>query len=640
MNYILNSTYFNYSHNIIVQPDSERVFNNHDIVSFNYKIRKYGFQLSKDAINTLSYVTNHLDILSDLYKAILSIVQITSSSAITSNSLQYINAVSPDEVKQEFINLIAINSVLTTTAYAFIISYITSNKLESNIIDNITYKETLAVVGATLLKYTNPFVNKLTATDILRIIYKSHDSSLYDIIRIKLSMRIRRFVLSALNKDISYDDMVKYRSKWIILGEILHPNSKRNKIKYPITNKHFNNLRQNAKHLTFNSQLERAYATDALQVVNLLKDRAGLFIRNMHRFIKVFGEDDINLLISHITKVAPGASINVLFQAMNYFNNYESSTVNCRIVGGNISLTERSHDYGTINYAQTIANTLSIALKSKISKLNTHPMDNKSIYISPLLKNYTIPNDLRNMDSSFRLISRWSTVPFDKSKNIRFFIWWKNKHISEPIDVDLAAVFLSDNMHTVDNLSYTNTTSIYGTFSGDITNAPNGASEYIDIDLTKQKDYRYIMINVFNFTGDTFNNIPEATFGWSTIGTDTAYEPSNVQNRIRLTQEQRSMCACIIDIQECKVHWIELSMNTTNMYSGMNTTNQASLIQMFGTYLKQNDTIKLYDLFRLHAEARQSDIVYTKEESDISYDVDDATVNINDITTILGDYYS
>ncbi len=64
---------------------------------------------------------------------------------------------------------------------------------------------------------------------------------------------------------------------------------------------------------------------------------------------------------------------------------------------------------------------------------------------------------------------------------LRFFVWWKNG--KDRTDLDLSAALFDENFAYVDQIAYYNLKTYGAVHSGDIVDAPEGASEFIDITL-------------------------------------------------------------------------------------------------------------------------------------------------------------
>ena len=67
---------------------------------------------------------------------------------------------------------------------------------------------------------------------------------------------------------------------------------------------------------------------------------------------------------------------------------------------------------------------------------------------------------------------------------LRFFIYWKQKH-NNRTDIDLSVAYFDKSLTSLGHVSWTNLREGFTTHSGDITSAPDGASEFIDINIKK-----------------------------------------------------------------------------------------------------------------------------------------------------------
>ena len=134
------------------------------------------------------------------------------------------------------------------------------------------------------------------------------------------------------------------------------------------------------------------------------------------------------------------------------------------------------------------------------------------VYIDEKLGSFPIPFSQRSGSKSLRQLTRGSRLPIPPGDVVRFFIWWKegvvNGQPTGDVDIDLSAVMYDDKWNYLEHLSYTNLKSDkYRAFhSGDIISAPNGASEFIDLDIPSVLKYggRYIVVSVFSFNGHLF----------------------------------------------------------------------------------------------------------------------------------------
>ena len=128
-----------------------------------------------------------------------------------------------------------------------------------------------------------------------------------------------------------------------------------------------------------------------------------------------------------------------------------------------------------------------------------------NVYIDKKLKTYNVPFSMRSSNKSIRTISRGSKIDTGKKDTIRFFIWWKDITKDEyinTVDIDLSAILYNENFKYINHVSYTNLRAGNAYHSGDITSAPDGAAEFVDISKKKCLDANisYLIMSVYAFT--------------------------------------------------------------------------------------------------------------------------------------------
>src|SRR6185369_8092663 len=104
-------------------------------------------------------------------------------------------------------------------------------------------------------------------------------------------------------------------------------------------------------------------------------------------------------------------------------------------------------------------------------------------YLDERLKNYLVPFSQRSASKALRTLVRGSRIALPTAKVVRFFLWWKNGIART--DIDLSAALYDENLNYKDIVSYYNLKNYGGHHSGDIVDAPEGAAEFIDIDIAK-----------------------------------------------------------------------------------------------------------------------------------------------------------
>lgn len=102
------------------------------------------------------------------------------------------------------------------------------------------------------------------------------------------------------------------------------------------------------------------------------------------------------------------------------------------------------------------------------------------VLLDPDVLDVALPLSGKATASGLGVLPRGSMSPVD-GELLRFFVYWKQT--AHTTDFDLSALLLDAEYATVSWLSYTNLRDIEGKHSGDITDAPDGASEFIDLRL-------------------------------------------------------------------------------------------------------------------------------------------------------------
>jgi hypothetical protein len=108
-------------------------------------------------------------------------------------------------------------------------------------------------------------------------------------------------------------------------------------------------------------------------------------------------------------------------------------------------------------------------------------------------------------------------------------VYWRETALRT--DYDLSALLLSSGYQNPEWVSYTQLTGTAVAHSGDITSAPDGASEFIDCDLTRVQA-RYVIPQVNIYAGEGFDATAESFFGFMTRDAEqqgAPFEPQTVR---------------------------------------------------------------------------------------------------------------
>ncbi|TGL86709.1 cytoplasmic protein [Leptospira congkakensis] len=509
--------------------------------------------------------------------------------------------------------------------------------------NDIPLKENIAFIGASLTKYTNiadSFMreNFKTATDILRYItvLSDGDVSLSENTKFKnIKKRDRRLILSLLENCTSItEDMLRYREQWKRIGEKIHPSEYKNK--FPKCYEAFDVIRNDKPFETFNRKLEKFLSEKNLEsLIALLKNRPGEFARKLDKLIRI--SKDANPIIETFEQIAGKVSNAVLLQVLTHFK-YRNQTQDLRIFfpKGNVSKVQAiKYNLNQIDEV-TRLKVVSICKDTLVQKFkNMEPLGN--VYIDKSLEKYTVPFALRSSSKSLKTISKGSKLDLPDGNTVRFFIWWKDG--KQRTDIDLSAIALDKNYIFKTTIAYFNLKELGGYHSGDITSAPDGASEFIDIDINQFLNFgsRYIIMSINSYTQQPFVDLPECFAGYMIRqhpNSGEIFDPKTVENKFDITSNTKICIPLIIDLEDRKVIWTDISITDRIGYNN-NVINNLSSISLMSKAMTSLMKPSLYELFQLHAEARgkrteskqEANTIFSEKEGITPLDVEQIIAN-------------
>lgn len=525
--------------------------------------------------------------------------------------------------------------------------------------ETIAMKENLAFVVGLLLRFKKASPGEVsryfkTATDVLRLAtaLSEGDVSLATNTRfVKFKRTERRFFLALLEScNAITEDMLRNKDRWIRLGEILHPAEYKNR--YPKTFEAFDILRNNKQFHTFNGKVELALKHgDIDNATYLLTGRPGEFARRLDHLLRLAGANGL-MVLSRFQEVVGEVSTPVLLQAIAHFKN-RNDNKELRIVFpkgdvANVTGLENKLPAIDADYCKLVVKMAESALVDRFSEL---PSLGK-VVIDERLKNYIVPFSQRSASKALRTIVRGSRLPMSEGDTIRFFLWWKegkmgNGEHSGRVDIDLSAAMFDADWNYKEHVSYTRLrSSEYNAYhSGDIQSAPNGASEFIDLDIPSvlRNGGRYIVMNIYSFTSQAFSDLPECFAGWmmrNEPNSGEIYEPTTVENRFDVSANTRVSVPVILDLEQREVIWADLGLSRElDYYGGNNIESNRGTVTLMGKAMTNLVKPNLYDLFRLHAEARGEMDFELEEGEEVAtiFSVDEGVTPF-DIEAIMAEY--
>ncbi len=543
------------------------------------------------------------------------------------------------DFKSIFTTLVSAKSSISESDKQIVEWFVQTYRDRINLIlpETITMKEQVALVAGLILKYTPTSAVVMTKyvktpTDVLRVAaaFAGGDVSLAEAVKFKkFSRPVRRFLLTLLEAcktDIA-QEMVKYQSRWQRLGEVIHPGEYAKQ--FPRSFAAFKAIR-NEKVQTFNGKVEAALQDDVSEAVSLLVTRPGDFARRLDHVLRM-SEGKRAAFAKKFLGVADKVSTTVLLQLFTHFKTRSEVKTRSVFPKGNLA---KIHVLETT--PPTIDERFCLSLAEKIRNVLVKrfaALDNLGkVYLDPTLKNYLVPFSQRSAAKALRTIVRGSQIPLDGDYDtVRFFVWWKNMNagqVSETawndgdrVDIDLTASILREDFTCLTDVAYYNLRDFAGHHSGDITNAPRGASEFIDIslDAVLQGGGRYVVMCINSYTQHKYCDLPECFAGWmgrKSPNSGEIYEAKTVKNKIDIASDTTVVLPLVIDAKTRRVVWMDLGLKQRPSWN--NVRNNAGNISLVVKAMTELHKPNLYDLLSMHIDARGK-VAKTPEAADVVF---------------------
>jgi len=498
--------------------------------------------------------------------------------------------------------------------------------------DAIPQKENMAFVAGLLIAHTDraqEFVSTFcrTATDVLRlaVAMSGGDVSLAKATRFRSYKRAERdLLLGLLNRHPNVvEDMLRWKGRWIRLGERLHPREYGKR--YPQAAEAFRILRNDVPVETFNSQIEAALTKkQATEAVEKLRTRPGDFARRLDHLLRLDAAS-AEAVVDAFAAVTDKIATPLLLQVRQHFKG-RSRTAPIRVFfpKGNLAKAQAVTNTLTELPASVCSHVAAACEKALMARFRLLPPLGK-VYVDTELARYMTPFAGRSASKSFRTVARGSRLPLPQNCQVlRFFLWWKNG--SGRTDIDLSAAMFDAEFNHQTDVSYYNLEEYGGCHSGDIVDAPEGASEFIDItlEMVRRQKTRYIGMILNSYTQQPYSELPECFAGWMArqrAESGEIYDPKTVKDRLDLTAETRIAIPLIIDVETREVIWCDMALRRHPEWHNSVLANLSGIALTLQALTHLNKP-NLYDLFLLHAAAR-GELVWSREEAETTFLVED-----------------
>lgn len=469
------------------------------------------------------------------------------------------------------------------------------------------------------------------ATDVLRIAtYLSDanaDLSLAENTKFKIKRSDKKKLLGLLEGLGNLEeDLMRHREKWLRFGEIVNPTTDKNRRTFPKVATAFDAIRNNSKSIDTFSRFVQNHI-DANQIdealIERVATRGGEFIRRFDAMLRK--SSDPTLVLRGLSRVAPNVEIKALMGLSKYLSSRNEMT---RVFFPKGQVTKawipESDDRQLLpeNVINDARYRIAEHLQTRLSSLGRMG----AVYIDPELKNILVPFNQRGDSTGLNAMVKGSAYPISTDTSVlRLFVWWKGR-----IDVDLSVNLYDDRFIPAGYVGYLNQTRGGILHSGDIQNAPNGAAEFIDIDLNVTQHARYVVVSAISFRGESFNTFPcfAGYMERDAMKSGEGFEPESVAVRLDIKTPSRSHVPLIFDIKLRQVIVTDVSTG------GGSGSNSAKAQKKFAALLEaavglRDHKLTLYDVLETHVMARG--VFASKKEADTIFD--HTTVVVSDFSS-------
>ena len=488
-------------------------------------------------------------------------------------------------------------------------------------------------------------------TDLLRVyaVLSEESPTLANPVKfVSLPRKSRRILLAKLNefaekKGNFCEDLARNEFLWKRALELLHPGEFASQ--FPVLAKQVHAFR-NEEYETYYSILEQAKSSQD-RYLELLSLRPGEFARKLDATLRIVGYEPRKTL-NAFAKIAKDVATPVLLSLWTFYQNRPNAK-------GRVFRFHTAHGYrvhgvncGLPPMLESLRSEILSLLESSLKDIYASRPRVEKVYLSPTLKQYAVPSNARNANPANKTLTYGTRIALKKgTRYLRCFTHWKNRVAKfGRIDIDLSAEFFSEDFRRQKSLAWHNMSELnklHCFHSGDFVTAPNGASEFIDLDLDAVAPlYRYIAIADTMYYGIDYASTPECFAGLAILSEKTynkvrekkeRLNPATVKYKFDLTTKGCGEVICfVIDTKTRELIWADSAF-------------ESDLRQVAATDLRVigqvQDVLKtrmnLYDFFKLH-EGHVSFVDNPKDAKFLIGEEDEADLKPYFVQDIIADW--
>ena len=587
---------------------------------------------------------------------------IESSKLVKARELKLID---DEMIEKLFIDLLSSNVTLSEQ-YLDDVCVLASTKSIKELekyMEYIQMKETLTTVSSYILKKEGVLIgNFKTATDILRLIAKISGDELNNkhihfayFSRTELSQLMTKLE----NLQNPMPDIKRYSKPWHTFFKLYA--KKINFHKYPKVRKVADMLFGDISYMTergkINEKIKRLPIMSEEELDNFVKEYIvfyGDYVREILSLLNKAKENQYEKLLLGLENCVTKVNTRILFQLYDRIINLKAKDKTIPRLVNSKGKWRRLRE--SISLSDELLNRVLQIVEDGIKTQLKEKENLGKIFIDEDYKNIMLTTSEKDSNVSLRPMTRGSRIKFNpKAEVLRFFVAWKNldektlkelNTIYDRVDVDLSALTFNENLEFNDVVAYYNQKKSGFAFSGDITNAPEGALEYIDVfdlERLKKKGNRYILMQIRSYNGYTFEEINSVYAGVMELTSIEAKEKKNMYSTaitegFQIVSSERTTNTILVDLKKFEYIWLDMNMDSYKLDIFQNALNYEEIpyLNDMLRYFSRKQYITMYDLLKLNADVRGI-LTRNKKEADVIFEKVDNKNNLA-LADILSNY--
>ena len=340
-----------------------------------------------------------------------------------------------------------------------------------------------------------------------------------------------------------------------------------------------------------------------MELLDLLKSNPGMYARRLVELLRKTKplDTDADLVLDGFSEIAPRVSTRVLVEIWNLMQvpagrtdgapKWKAVTL---ASGKTVPLPVTIMDDVTRDQALRIQSVIEKSLEGRNKGLDwILGVDPGTRYAMPLSTRFASGGKTAGRGTRVKLDGYNAEDP---DLTIRMFVHWRDRGntVDDRVDLDLSTVVASDDLESCESVWYGDLRNSSMTHSGDLTSAPNGACEYIDVNVAKtlERGWRYVIPTVHSYTGQTFDTIPEAFAGVMFRHGDAQkgeiFDATTVRSRFDLDKQATNTVPFVFDLKTGELIWLDSTVKSSTWRSVGDSWNVSALLGVVDSLVHSN----------------------------------------------------